>query len=51
MLCVFFSTLDFHEIWHERYAIGGHPNTKPFNFLLSVITTWQIRELVRWGQH
>jgi hypothetical protein len=28
-----FSTLDFNVIWYERYAIGGHPNTKPFNFL------------------
>jgi hypothetical protein len=34
-----FSAIDFSEIWYEGYAIGGHPNTKPFNILQSVITT------------
>jgi hypothetical protein len=28
-----FSALDCNEIWCELYAIGGHPNTKPLNFL------------------
>jgi hypothetical protein len=31
-ICVLL-TLDFNEIWYERYVIGGHPSTKPFNFL------------------
>jgi lambda repressor-like predicted transcriptional regulator len=30
---VSFLTLDFNEIWYERYDIGGHPNTKTFKFL------------------
>jgi len=24
---------NFHEIWHERYAIGGRSNTVHFNLL------------------
>jgi hypothetical protein len=31
---------DFYEIWYERYAITGHPNSVLFNLLKSIITTW-----------
>jgi hypothetical protein len=29
---------EFHEIWYERYALGGHSHLASVNFLLSVIT-------------
>jgi len=53
MLCVracvpfqFFNQwINFHEIWYERYPIGGHPNRAVFNILQSVTTTWQTHEL------
>jgi hypothetical protein len=25
--------IDFHEVWYECYAIGGHPSHVMFNFL------------------
>jgi hypothetical protein len=37
----------FHDILYECYAIGGHPNFVLFNFVQSVITTWQVNEFVR----
>jgi hypothetical protein len=37
----------FHVIWYEINAITGHPITF-FNFLQSVVTTWQTCKLVRW---
>jgi hypothetical protein len=39
---------NFHETWHERYAIGDDPKFVAFNFLRSEITTWRTRELVMW---
>jgi hypothetical protein len=42
---------NFHKIWYEQYASGGHPKPLIFNFLLSVRTTCQMQKLVRWKQH
>jgi hypothetical protein len=38
---------------YECYAIVGHPELMLllFNFLLLVITTWHMHELVMWEKH
>jgi hypothetical protein len=39
--------MDFDDICHGCYAIGGHPKLVFFNFVQSVIPTWQMHELLR----
>jgi hypothetical protein len=42
---------DFDEIWYGRYAVGGYRFLILFNFLQSIIPTWQTNELVRLERH
>jgi hypothetical protein len=42
---------DLDEISYERHAIGVYPKIIIFNFLHSVIPTWQANRVVRWDQH
>jgi hypothetical protein len=46
-MCLRFQLLkqlsDFLETWDKLYAIGGHPSDVVFNFVHSVIITWQTR--------
>jgi hypothetical protein len=43
--------MDLDEIWYGCYAIEGYPIVVVFNFLQSIIPTWQMIELVKWGRH
>jgi hypothetical protein len=43
--------MDLDEDWYGRYATGDYPEIILFNFLWSVIPTWQMNKLVRWDQH
>ena len=40
-----------NETWYEHDAMGGNPTTTLFNFLQSLRTTWQTREILRWERH
>ena len=42
---------DFCKIWYKHYAISGHTNLVRFNFLVSVMITWKMCELVMCQQH
>jgi hypothetical protein len=46
-----FETSDFYEIWYEHHDIWGHLVLVYFYFLLSVTTTWESNEFVRWERH
>jgi hypothetical protein len=39
---------DIHQTQYELYAFGDHPNVILNYFLQIVITTWLLREHVRW---
>jgi hypothetical protein len=39
---------DFGEIWHGHYGTGEQLKNLLFNFLQSVILTWQMHKLMRW---
>jgi hypothetical protein len=43
--------VDLDEIWYRRYAIGDYTKIILYNFLQLVIPTWQMKKLVRLGQH
>jgi hypothetical protein len=43
--------MDLDEIWYGRYAIGDYLEIVIFDFLQSVIPTWQTNKLVRWDRH
>lgn len=40
--------MDFNNILYKYYTTEGHSKILLFDFLQSVITVWQIHELVRW---
>jgi hypothetical protein len=40
--------MDLDEVWHGCYAFAVYPKIVLFNFLQSVILTWQTNEFVRW---
>jgi hypothetical protein len=46
-----FRVSDFDEIRNWHYVIGGQPKLVLFNFIQSVISTWQTHELLRWKLH
>jgi hypothetical protein len=39
---------DLDETWYGHYAIGDYPKIVLFNFLQSVIPTWQMNKFVWW---
>jgi len=42
---------DFHELWYEHNAIGGHSNRVIFNFLYLIIKIRRMHELLMWKRH